>query len=226
MAPKQKNKAFAKLLQSAALLQQKVPNAVLVGGTAASLYADHRISLDHDHVIADLGSRFDAILSALEADPEFVINQFEPGKIILGEHIGIRYGIRQLIRNRPLEVIRETLPTGEALLVPTHAEILRIKSYLTIKRNFTRDYVDVAALAVALGISESGEVLSDLDLYYSDPDQAFGSVKTQLISMLIEPNPKDSAATKKLEKYKELDERWHSWSDVCEVLMSVALKIK
>ncbi|MGW6426478.1 hypothetical protein ACWF82_27715 [Nocardia sp. NPDC055053] len=42
------------VLESAARLQVLVPDAVLVGGSAAALYAGHRDSYDHDHVLRDL----------------------------------------------------------------------------------------------------------------------------------------------------------------------------
>jgi hypothetical protein len=35
-----------------------VPDAVLVGGSAAALYAGHRDSYDHDHVLPDLRERW------------------------------------------------------------------------------------------------------------------------------------------------------------------------
>src|SRR3982750_2908401 len=41
---------WERLLADAALLQTKLPGAVLVGGTAAAVHAQHRISIDHDHV--------------------------------------------------------------------------------------------------------------------------------------------------------------------------------
>jgi len=44
-----------------------VPDAVLVGGSAAALWANHGSSQDHDHVLADLTERFDAVLEAIEA---------------------------------------------------------------------------------------------------------------------------------------------------------------
>ena len=46
------------LLSSAAHLQRIVPEAVLVGGTAAASFAHHRVSLDHDHTLGDLRLRF------------------------------------------------------------------------------------------------------------------------------------------------------------------------
>ena len=81
------------VLRSAARLQQLVPDAVLVGGTAAAFYAGHRDSTDHDHVLADLSDRFDAVLEALESDPEWVLNRVTPGKIILGSLGDIETGV-------------------------------------------------------------------------------------------------------------------------------------
>jgi len=62
-----------------------VPDAVLVGGSAAALWASHRSSYDHGHVLADLDARFDAVLEAIEATDGWVTNRVTPGKIILGE---------------------------------------------------------------------------------------------------------------------------------------------
>jgi hypothetical protein len=53
----------------------------------------------------------------------------DPGKIILGELGDIESSVRQLIRNKPLEVTEVTLPSGHVLRVPTTTpdETLRIK---------------------------------------------------------------------------------------------------
>lgn len=65
--PEDRDPRFVALLESAAHLQRLVPGAVLVGGAAAILYADHRESSDHDHVVADLADRFEMVLGALAA---------------------------------------------------------------------------------------------------------------------------------------------------------------
>jgi hypothetical protein len=110
---------LVRVLESAARLQQVVPDSVLVGGSAAALWASHRTSLDHDHVLADLGMRFDAVLDAIEATDGWVTNRVTPGKIILGELGEIESGVRQLMRSRPLEVTEVRLPSGQTLRVPT-----------------------------------------------------------------------------------------------------------
>lgn len=55
------------ILAAAARQQAIVPDAVLVGGTAAALHAGHRVSYDDDPVVPDLRSRFDTLLGNLEA---------------------------------------------------------------------------------------------------------------------------------------------------------------
>ena len=74
---------LVRVLESAARLQEVVPDAVLVGGSAAALWANHRFSHDHDHVLHDLSDRFDAVLEAIEATDGWVTNRVTPGKIIL-----------------------------------------------------------------------------------------------------------------------------------------------
>lgn len=64
---------LGEVLASAAKLQTLVPDAVLVGGSAAAFQAGHRDSFDHDHVLTDLAERY------------------------------VEAGLRQLRRTRPLE---------------------------------------------------------------------------------------------------------------------------
>ena len=59
--------AWERLLSTAARLQRIVPEAVLVGGTAAALHAGHRMSRDDDHVVPDLRERFSEVLAQLES---------------------------------------------------------------------------------------------------------------------------------------------------------------
>lgn len=210
------------VLEDAALLQQKVPDAVLVGGSVAAMYADHRYSEDHDHVLENLHERFTAVLEALEADPEYVINRVTPGKIILGEHNGIEYGIRQMLRQRPLEVVEEMLESGNSIRVPTIEEALRIKAYLLLKRNTVRDYLDVAALASSIGIEVSAKILRGIDAYYADPSQEKGSVASQILVMLTSVDPEDKPRLRQLKEYKGLSSFWQNWTNVFDVLNLIA----
>src|ERR1700683_2519600 len=106
---------LVRVLESAARLQEVVPDAVLVGGSAAAPRANHRLSDDRDHVLQDLSDRFDAVLVAIEATDGWVTNRVTPGKIILGELGDIESGVRQLIRSRPLEGGEVSLASGQGL---------------------------------------------------------------------------------------------------------------
>ncbi len=215
------------VLRSAARLQELVPDAVLVGGTAAALYAGHRDSTDHDPVVADLSDRFDAVLEALESDPDWILNRATPGKIILGSLGDIETGIRQLIRRRPLETQAVTLADGTSLIVPTPAETLRIKAYLIVKRNQTRDFLDVAALSDRFGTEWSAGVLAGIDDYYDASAGDGTAVASQLVRQLGEPRPKDDRTVGQLTAYKNLTVRWQSWQSVvaqCQALADAMLE--
>jgi hypothetical protein len=55
------------VLSAAARLQRILPEAVLVGGTAAAVHAGHRFSRDADHVLTAPRVRFDRVLEELES---------------------------------------------------------------------------------------------------------------------------------------------------------------
>jgi hypothetical protein len=210
------------VLEAAARLQRLVPDAVLVGGSAAALHAGHRDSFDHDHVLADLSQRFDMVLEALESEGDWVTNRVTPGKIILGELGGIETGVRQMIRRRPLETMGVGLPSGETVTVPTIEETLRVKAFLVVRRNRTRDYLDVAALADQLGIEQAGAVLAGIGAFYADQHDGGDGVASQVARQLAEPRPVDSSVTRQLDRYKNLDPRWHEWGAVTAACRQVA----
>jgi hypothetical protein len=209
------------VLEKAAELQRVVPGAVLVGGAAAAFHAGHRVSEDHDHVVADLDRSFDVVLENLEALGDFSLTRAQSGKIILGELGGIETGVRQMFRNRPLETTQVTV-RGKSLTVPTAHETLRIKAWLVASRNQARDYVDVAALCDHLGLEEAARVLDGIDDYYAEINREPEPIATQLVRQLSDPQPRDPNVTGQLHHYKELESRWHDWSAVTEVLAEVA----
>jgi hypothetical protein len=202
-----------------------VPDAVLVGGSAAALYAGHRDSYDHDHVLADLRERFDVVLEALESEGEWVTNRLVPGKVILGQLGDIEAGVRQMIRTRPLEIARITLPSGRVLTIPTAAETLRIKGFLIVRRNQTRDYLDVAALADRYGLHEAAGVLARIDDYYVDQHGEGRGVAAQLARQLADPRPKDASVTRQLDAYRNLAPRWTDWAEVRSVSQELAAEM-
>ncbi|HEY0391702.1 MAG TPA: nucleotidyl transferase AbiEii/AbiGii toxin family protein [Solirubrobacterales bacterium] len=214
---------FEALLESAAHLQRLVPGAVLVGGSAAILYADHRESRDHDHVVADLSDRFEMVLEAVEEDEGWATNRVTPGKVILGNLDGIEAGVRQMIRKIPLEVTSLSVPSGGKVTVPTIEETLRIKAFLIVRRNQTRDYLDLAALAERLGIAEAASALARIDDYYADQHEDGDGVASQLGRQLSRPQPADKAVIDQLSSYRRLKKRWTDWTAVEEILRDVAV---
>lgn len=210
---------------SAARLQQVVPDAVLVGGAAAALYAHHRESFDHDHVVVDLVGRYEQILEAVEATEGWVtsVRASRPPMTLLGRLGGIEAGLRQLRRTRPLEVVELELPQVGALRVPTDAEMLRVKAYLIVQRNQVRDYLDTVALAEL--VDGAAPVLAGIDQYYDDRSGGPDSVLTALLQRLAEPNPRDEQVTHELAAYKGLAPRWHDWGTVTEACAALAEEI-
>ncbi len=100
-----------RVLSAAAHLQRIFPDAVLVGGTASALAAKHRVSLDADHVLSDLRKKFDRVMADLESVAGWRTARVQRPVLILGSLDGIETGIRQLIRDSPLETKR-TRSTG------------------------------------------------------------------------------------------------------------------
>ncbi len=216
--------------RSAARLQQLVPDTVLVGGSAAVLYATHRVSRDHDHDLGDLRDRFDIVLEALESEHDWVTNRLVPGRLILGQLGDIETGVRQMIRRRPLETTSVLVGTDQRLTVPTAEEVLRIKAFLIVRRNQVRDYLDVAALADRYGIRDSAGVLRQIDAYYGDQhvgqaSEAMDGVASQLVRQLAEPRPTDRSTLRELPRYKGLAPPWQDWAAVADVCRRLAVEI-
>ncbi len=216
------NEEFRRLLQSAATLQELVPDAVLVRGSAAVSYVGHRHSTDHDHILSDLSDQFDVVLEALESQKGWITNRTVAHKLILGELGDIETGVRQLRRKSPLEVAEFELSNGQRLRVPTPDETLRIKAYLVVARNKTRDYLDVAALSAWMGEERAARVLSLLDVFYEDQHGDGDGVASQVAVQLADPRPSDPSNTKNLRHYKRLHHHWQEWGHVREVCAEVA----
>ena len=192
------------LLAAERHLQQLVPGAVLVGGTAAAIHAGHRSSHDGDHVLVDLRERFDAILADLEAAAGWQTNRVQRPVLILGQLDGVLTGIRQLRRTKPLET--ELI---QGLRVPTLAEMARIKAWLLVTRNTLRDYLDCVVLLERLGESDARDALRTLDELYAQPTGA--SVLAELGERLAGARPGDLARVD-LSSYRNLSAPWNEWA--------------
>lgn len=197
---------WERLLAAQVVFQSRFPESVLVGGTAAALHAGHRVSLDADYVLPDLKRRFAEILRQVEEEAGWLTNRIEPPVLILGHFRGVRTGIRQLRRSKPLET---TVVRG--LRIPTLVEMLRIKSYLIVRRNTTRDFIDFVALFDRLGVKRSLEALESLDALY--PQKGETLITQQLALQLSEPKPWDLSQTD-LSCYRSLAPPYADWKKI------------
>lgn len=196
--------AWEEVLASLCRIQEVLPDAVLVRGTASGL--------DHDRVLTDLGARFDAVLAELEAVAGWETARVRRPMLILGSLDGIETGVRQLRRSQPLETT--TLRVGEhEVRVPTLPEALRIKAFLSLDRNATRDYLDLAALASFMGMGPAGEALDSMDDLYPQKSGDPWAVRTQLIKQLADPRPYD-LDTIDLAEYKGVRPPFDRWEHV------------
>lgn len=211
-----KGEAWEDVLASLCRLQSVLPEAVLVGGTASALYAGHRISFDHDHVLPNLRERFDAVLAELEAVSGWETTRINRPVLIPGSLDGVETGVRQLRRARPLETTVMRID-GHDVVLPTLPEVLRIKAFLCLERNATRDYLDLAALAAHMGIDAAGETLWCMDELYPQKSGGTWVVRTQLMMQLAAPPPYDLDRVD-LAEYKGVHppfDRWEHVADVC-----------
>ena len=219
--PKDTLPDWERVLAAAAHLQRILPDAVLVGGSASAVYAAHRLSTDADHVLTDLRPRFDQILTELESVAGWKTARVRRPVMILGSLDGIETGVRQLIRDDPLETVQIEY-RDEKITVPTEAEILRIKGVLILKRNATRDYLDFVALADHLGAEKTVAALRPFDRLYPQPNDE--SALQQLQIQLAQPMPYDLEELN-LSEYKNLDPRWRNWQNVQTACADIATLI-
>jgi hypothetical protein len=213
---------FERVIEEGRALQQWLPDLglVAVGGTAAALHCRHRISLDVDEVTPQLHQRFEEVLAALENWEGWTTNRKNPRVLILGERHAVELGLRQQRRRAPLQTTQVA-----GLIVPTPAEMLRIKAFLVAERRGTRDYLDLAALAGLLGEPDSLAALGLLNLLY--PSDAPQTVVSRLAEA-CEAGPVDLAPTQ-LPLYKGLKAPFTDWAYVasaCQRLARALLKFE
>ena len=212
---------WEKLLSSAAHLQRILPDAVLVGGTAVAMHVHHRLSYDADHVLNDLRGHFDEILEQLESVAGWQTARVRRPVLILGTLDGIETGVRQLIRETPLETTTISIG-GETVTLPSPAEMLRIKAVLILKRNATRDYLDFVAMSNSLGIEKALEALSQFDGLYPQPNGE--SAYQQLQIQLSNPMPYDLDDVD-LSEYKHLVPELQDWNHIKALCGNIAVKM-
>ncbi|OHV05965.1 MMPL family transporter [Mycobacterium talmoniae] len=123
------------------------------------------------HPVTMWRGRLSVALDALATDTEAVNPAFE--------------------RRSPLETTNVQLPTGDRLQVPTGAETLRLKGYLIMCRNSSRDYIEFAELVDAMEPETAAVVLAGIDRYYCGQPAKRQWIATQLVRRLADPHPAD-----------------------------------
>jgi uncharacterized membrane protein YdfJ with MMPL/SSD domain len=121
-------------------------------------------------------------------------------------------------RSSPVETTNVQLPTGDRLQVPTGAETLRLKSYLVMCRNTTRDFAEFAELVDSMETHTAAVVLASMDRYYCGDRSRKQWVATQLVRRLADPQPSDEHDTRMSGPEAEAD-----WAKVRERCLSVAV---
>ena len=216
--------AWEKLLAHAATLQTKVPGAILFGGTAAALHARHRFSLDHDHVIENLGRNYGKAIAGLESIVGWRTNRRIKGKLVLGDVDNVAAGLRNQGRSAPLETMDISISGGRKLKIPTVEEMLRVKTFLVVQRNATRDYLDVAALSHHLGPAASARSLERMSELYAEFAGEGGDMLTTVVVKHASPDPYDLTEID-LGEYKGIIAPWNDWRAVEDQCRAVATMI-
>ena len=121
-------------------------------------------------------------------------------------------------RNSPMETTNVQLPTGDRLSIPTGAETLRLKSYLIMCRNSTKDFAEFADLVDSMETQTAAVVLAGMDRYYCGEPSRKQWVATQLVRRLADPHPSDEFDIPMSGPEAEAD-----WAKVRERCLSVAV---
>ena len=146
------------------------------------------------------------------------------GKLPLGEIDGIDAGLRNQRRSAPLETTSVKAPGGRTLKIPTIEEMLRIKAFLIVERNATRDYLDVAALSHHLGKPRSVAAIEPMKCLYAEFAGEAGDILISVLVKLTAPDPYDLTDVD-LREYKGIIPPWNDWHAVESQCRSVALEM-
>ncbi|SPM29430.1 membrane protein [Mycobacterium terramassiliense] len=172
----------------------------LVGGLASRNGIARAIAGDRPvHPVTLWRGRLSVAIDALETD----VDDCEPPRFE---------------RRSPVETTNVQLPTGDRLLVPTGAEALRLKGYLIMCRNSSRDYADFADMVDSVEPETAAVVLAGMDSYYCCQTSRREWMATQLVRRLADPHPSDFGD----DQWSEPDAK-ADWEDVKQRCLSVAV---
>ncbi len=209
LSPEEQNE-WDEIIRAGIKAQELIKGSIMVGGTASSLYAGHRISRDTDHLVEALVENFDDILKKLSEYPEWKLARVKKPVLILGSLGDVEVGFRQSRRTKPIE--RNVVKTDYGrLVIPTLDELIGMKAYLAYSRNATRDYLDFAALTGCVTEAEVLNYLLKLDERYGELQTV--SVGLEVAKALMEAKPFDLEEVN-LSDYKTLTREWQDWSRI------------
>jgi heme transporter len=121
-------------------------------------------------------------------------------------------------RRSPVETTHVQLPTGDRLQIPTGAETLRLKGYLIMCRNSSRDYAEFADMVDTIEAETAALVLAGMDRYYCCQPPRQQWIATQLVRRLADPHPSDFTDDQWSEPEAKAD-----WEEVRQRCLSVAV---
>jgi heme transporter len=121
-------------------------------------------------------------------------------------------------RRSPVETTHVQLPTGDRLQVPTGAETLRLKGYLIMCRNSSRDFAEFADMVDTLEPETAAVVLAGMDRYYCCQPPRPQWIASELVRQLADPHPSDLSA----DDWSEPDAK-ADWDEVRQRCLSVAV---
>ena len=159
---------WERLLAHAAILQAKVPSAVLVGGTAAALHARSPRLLRSRSCPEGPGHTLRKSDCRPRSIPGWRTKRRIRGKLVLGEVEGIDAGLRNQRRSAPLETTSIKLPGGRIPRYPRSRKCFGSRPSWVVERNATRDYLDVAALSHHLGTGKSVRAIEGMRQLYAE----------------------------------------------------------
>ena len=117
----------------------------------------------------------------------------------------------------------ETLPNGGSAQHLTvvnvkPGETLRLKGYLIMCRNSSRDYAEFAGMVDTVEPETAAEVLAGMDRYYCSQPPRRQWIATQLVRRLADPHPSDFTD----DQWSEPDAK-AEWDEVRQRCLSVAV---
>lgn len=206
---------WERTLAAGVLAQKLVENSIAVGGTAATIYAGHRLSFDTDHLLLSLKEDFDTVLDKLSGFPEWKTARLNRPVLILGSINDCEVGFRQSRRiSPPIETVMVATKYGD-LVIPTLDEMIGMKAFLAYQRKTVRDFLDFAALTTCTNDEEVIASLLKLDERYGETQT--NSICLEVARNFANPNPIDFGKVD-LSHYKALASEWHDWTrtaDIC-----------